>query len=298
MSQIEHLTAYLRLVERGSFTAVSKELRVSQSTLSKWLAALEEEAQTTLIERSTRKQRVTEAGKRFYEGARGIVEQYESLLVHARENESAAPDLRGLLRVSVPGSFGRRFVVPLVARFASLHPELRVELLFSDRYVDLLEDNVDLALRLGSSESAGHALFPLRTYARRLVASRRYLKAHGAPERPHDLTKHECLAHATYGKETIWRFRKGRGRFVPVSVHGRITASDSDATLALAKKGFGVCLVASWLCDKEIGSGRLVQVLEDYDAPPAPLNAVVLNSRVSFPAIQKLVDFFNAELPS
>ena len=270
MDRITQLEAFVRVVDRGSFSRVAEELRVQQSTVSKWIAALEEELGTTLIERTTRSQRVTEAGQRLYRRAQAIVDEYEQAMGEARQGDEG---LRGRIRISLPTVFGRLFVVPLLTALLREHPELEVDMVLGDRYVNLVEEGFDVAVRVGVQVDSTMRLHPLGSTPRRVVAAPAYLERQGTPETPSDLEQHDCLVHAAPGAQTLWRFTRN-GRRVQATVRGRASINHSEATLMLAREGLGVAMLASWLVDPEIEAGRLVPILSDYEAPPAPFRAL------------------------
>ncbi|MEM6292363.1 MAG: LysR family transcriptional regulator [Myxococcota bacterium] len=269
MDRISVLRAFTRLVERGSFTAVADELRVKQSTVSKWLRGLEDELGVQLVDRTTRAVHITDAGRRFYDKALTVLAAYDDAL------EVLAPSddvLRGRLRVSVPEVFGRLYVVPQVTRFVRRHKELELDLTFADQYVSLVEQGFDVAIRVGRAVDSTLQAHPLASTERVLVASPGYLKQHGAPSSPKALREHACLTHSG-ALGDAWSFLRG-GRTQRVSVRGRVSTNNSEAALALARSGLGLCLLATWLVDADLRSGRLVPVLEAYEAPPAPIRAL------------------------
>ncbi len=286
MDKIEVLRAYTRLVERGSFSGVARELRVKQSTVSKWLQTLESDLDAQLIERTTRAMHVTDAGQRFYERALTVLETYDAAVDSVHEEDTG---LRGRIRLSVPEVFGRLHVVPHVARFAQKHPAVALDVVFADRYVNLVEEGFDLAIRLGQPADSTLRVQTLGSTGRRLVASPGYLKRRGVPSSPNELTEHDCLPHSSAAGST-WTFTK-RGRTHRVAVRGRITATNSEATLALARRGLGICLLASWLVDPDLRAGRVVALLEDYEAGAARINALTPPGRYAPPRVRALIEF-------
>jgi DNA-binding transcriptional LysR family regulator len=286
VDKIETLRAYTRLVERGSFSSVARELRVKQSTVSKWLQALESDLDAQLIERTTRAMHVTEVGQRFYQRALRVLETYDEAVDSVREEDTG---LRGRIRLSVPEVFGRLHVVPHVARFAQKHPAVRLDLVFADRYVHLVEEGFDLAIRLGQPDDSTLRVQTLGSTGRRLVASPGYIKRRGVPSTPQDLAAHDCLPHSSAAGST-WTFTKG-GRRHRVAVQGRITATNSEATLSLARRGLGICLLATWLVDPDLRAGRVVALLEGYEAPTAKINALMPPGRHATPRVRALIEF-------
>lgn len=278
------MQAYVRLVELGSFSKVGAELRVKQSTISKWIAALEERVGVPLIERTSRRQRVTEAGRRYYERCK------EVLAAHAAadaELQQRSPALTGRLRVGVPVVFGRRHVVPRLPSFVRRHPELELELRFEDRYVRMLDEDLDLIIRVGTPVDSSLRARTLARTRRYLVAAPSYLAQAGTPSAPRDLREHQCLVH-THGPGH-WSFTRA-GKQTPVQVGGRLSADNSEAVLALARAGLGVALLASWLVDKDLESGRLIALLPDYQPPPAPVQALMPPGRLVHPRVRAFLD--------
>lgn len=286
MDRIDQLRVFVRLVERGSFSAVADELGVGQSTVSKWLAGLEDDLGTRLLDRTTRSQHVTESGQSFYQRAAAILDGYDTAVGEVKEGESV---VRGRIRMSLPVVFGRLYVLPLMIRFLRKHQELRLQLSFSDRYVNLVEEGYDLVLRLGASPDSTLREHVLGSSTRKLVASPKYLGGHGVPKTPGELAEHQCLVHTGLGARTTWTLSKA-GTVHRVGVEGRVFASNSEATLTLAKSGFGICMLASWLVDRELERGRLVQVLRDYELPPAPIRALTAPGRHLSPRLRALLD--------
>jgi len=292
MGELTTLRAYSRLVELESFSAVAAELRVRQSTVSKWVAALEEEIGVRLVDRTTRSLRVTEAGRRFYQRATAIVSDYEAALGEAREEASA---LRGRIRVSVPVVFGQRFVVPAVTVFLQQHEGIEFELVFGDRYVNLVEEGFDLAIRVGVPVDSAFRSHFLGDGRRFLVASPWYLSSYGEPRRPKDLEEHQCLVHTERGTRAAWTFRRGK-RSHDVRVGGRVSANHSESTLHMAKAGLGVALLAKWLVEPDLEGGSLVPLLHEYLPPPAPVRALTPPGNFSAPRVRALIEHLRGAL--
>ncbi|MBH23986.1 MAG: LysR family transcriptional regulator [Myxococcales bacterium] len=288
MDRLTLLHAFVRLVELGTFTAVADEMRVKQSTVSKWIAELEERLGVQLIERTTRTRRVTEAGELFYERARELLSAWESATAEVQEQ---APELRGRLRVSVPVVFGRLFVVPRVADFLQRHEAIEVELLYSDRYVNLIEERIDVAIRVGLPEDSSLTSRKLAETGRHLVASPEYVARRGAPERPSDLKEHTCLLHTGLSNGDVWSFGLPGGGEERARVRGRIAANNSEALLYMARRGFGVALLATWLVRDALDAGELVELLPNLTRPPAPICALMPPRRFVHPRVRRFIDF-------
>lgn len=287
MDRLDAMLAYVRLVELGSFSKVGQELRVKQSTVSKWIATLERQLQTQLIERTSRAQRVTEAGQVFYERAKDILASYSDIEAQLQQD---SPQVAGRIRVNAPVVFGRLYLVPHVGRFLREHPELEFDLVLDDRYINLLEDGFDMAIRVGKPVDSSLRAKHLASTPRRLVASPSYLSSHPSIETPEDLKLHNCLLHSGLQSRTVWSFSRN-GKKVQTVVEGRFAANNSEALLSLAREGLGVALLASWLVDDSISEGALVPLLSSYSLPPAPIQALLPPSRHVHPRVRIFLDF-------
>ncbi|HFE44195.1 MAG TPA: LysR family transcriptional regulator [Nannocystis exedens] len=292
MNQLTTLRAYSRLVELESFTGVAKELRVKQSTVSKWIAALEEDLGVRLVDRTTRSIRITEAGQLFYRRASAIVSDYEDAVGEVREEATA---LRGRIRMSVPVVFGQRFIVPAITDFLMEHEQIELELIFGDRYVSLVEEGYDLAIRVGipvDSALRSHWLGDGRRY---LVAAPSYVRRYGSPREPRDLENHECLIHTERSTWVAWTFKRGK-KSQQVRVSGRVSANHSESTLHMTRAGLGVALLASWFVEPDLKSGRLVALLPDHELPSAPVRALTPPGRLLASRVRSLIEHIRAEL--
>ena len=284
MDRLEAMRAFVRVVELGSFSKAGVELRVKQSTISKWIAALEDRLEVTLIERTSRSQRVTDPGRLFYERCKEILANYEAA---EAELQQRTPELSGRLRVSAPVVFGHRHVVPRLPSFMRRHPKLELELRLDDRYVRMLDEGFDLAIRVGTPVDSSFRARTLARTRRYVVAAPAYLAHAGTPSAPRELREHECLIHTRGLAE--WSFTRA-GKQTAVSVAGRVSADNSEAVLTLVRAGLGVAMLASWLVDKDLASGRLIALLADYDPPPAPIQALLPPSRRVHPRVRAFLD--------
>jgi len=292
MDRLTTLRAYSRLVELESFSRVAKELRVKQSTVSKWIAALEEDLGVRLVDRTTRSFHVTEAGNRFYQRASAIVSDYEDAVGEVREEASA---LRGRIRMSVPVVFGQRFIVPAITRFLVEHEHIELELVFGDRYVNLVEEGFDLVIRVGipvDSALRSHTLGEGRRY---LVAAPSYLERYGTPSDPRDLENHQCLIHTERSTWVAWSFKRGK-KSQQVRASGRVSANHSESTLYMARAGLGVALLASWFVEPDLRSGRLVALLPSHALPLAPVRALTPPGKLLASRVRVLIEHIREDL--
>lgn len=294
MDRIDALRLFVRLAERGSFTAAAKELKIKQSTASKWIAELEAEWGVGLVERTTRSLHLTAAGRRLLSRATGLLAAFDDMAAELREK---SPEPSGRVRISVPVAFGRLFVVPAVAELLRKHPKVQAELVLDDRLVDLVDRGFDLAVRVGVLADTSARARKLADGRRCLVASPAYLRAHGCPETPRDLLRHECLVHGEIDASVMWRFGRERGAEIPVPVSGRAAANSSEAVLVMARSGLGLALLAEWLVAEDVRKKRLVPLLERFPAPPAPIHVLTPPSRFVPSAVRALSDHLAATLP-
>ncbi|MEZ4394402.1 MAG: LysR family transcriptional regulator [Polyangiales bacterium] len=293
MDRVDALRLFTRLAERGSFSAAARDLKVKQSTASKWVAALEAELGVTLVRRTTRSVQLTDAGQRLLVRARALVSSFDDL---RGDFDAKRAEPEGLVRLSAPVVFGRRFIVPALRGFLERHRGVSVEAVFNDRYVNLVDEGFDLAIRVGvpvDTSAVGRKLADAR---RVLVASPKYLRARGAPQTPRDLKAHSCLAHGDVGAARVWRFAREDGAEVAVPVRGRFWSNSSEAALVMARGGLGVALLADWLVRDDLARGRLVALLEGFSPPPAPIYALRPPERFPTAGARALSDHLAAAL--
>jgi len=264
------MRAFVRAVELGSFSRAAAEEGVKVSTVSRYVTALEADLGAALFNRSTRRLHLTEVGARFYDDAQRILaEVAEARLAAASLN--AHP--QGLLRINIPGAFGRRHVIPHLRDFLDEHPDIRVDATLTDETVDLIASGSDLAVRIGALADSSLVARRLAPQRRALVASPAYLSRHPPIVEPGDLAEHECLGFALQPKPA-WYFRRPSPPDgvapLEVAIRGRLRANDSEALLETAVAGVGVALLATWLTGADIAAGRLSVILPDWEALIAP----------------------------
>lgn len=287
MDRIEGLRLFVRLAERGSFSGAARDLRVKQSTASKWVAALELEFGVGLVERTTRALHLTDEGRRFLTQARQVLASWDEL---AEQVQSSRVEATGRLRVSVPVVFGNLFVVPTVPAFLAKHPRVELQVVLADRFVNMVDEGFDVAVRVGVLTDSSLRVRRLADGGRSLVASPRYLERRGRPRRPEDLAHHDCIVHSESEPSVIWRFGTTRGAETPVPVKGRVSVTNSEAALELARQGCGCALLADWLVAGDLASGRLERLLVRHLAPPAPVSVVLPPGRYTPIAVKRFVD--------
>jgi DNA-binding transcriptional LysR family regulator len=255
------LRTFVDVVRRGSFATVARERNTAPSNVSRTIAALEAELGFRLFQRTTRRLAPTEAATVYFRRVEPLVselEQAEQLALDA----STHP--RGLLRVTAPVSFAQANLVPLLPAFTSRYPDVSFELLLNERFMDLVEERIDVALRLGRLPDSGLVAHRLCDMRYMVCASPEYLRRRGRPARPQDLERHDCLRYPLPGYGPVWRFRSARGRVVDVPVHGRVVASNGGALRQCAVAGMGMVMLPSWHFADELHAGSLVDVFPEY----------------------------------
>lgn len=293
MDRIEAMRLFSRLVERGSFSAAAKDLGVKQSTASKWVAALEEQLGVSLVERTTRAVHITEAGRRFHAGCQAVLGTFDELSAELRDQ---SPEPSGHLRISLPVTFGTLYAVPLVREYLKCFPKVSVDLLLSDRYVNLVEEGVDLALRVGTPVDTSARGRRLLDGPRRLVAAPSYLARHTRPRTPEALEAHTCLRFSQVGAGPIWRFTSPRGTEHSVTPRGPYAANHAEVLAQLAQAGLGIALLADWLVRDAIRRKELVVLLPTFAPPPAPVYALTPGNRYVSVTVRSLVAHLEAGL--
>ncbi len=271
MDRLLLMTCFVRTVETGSFSAAGRDLSLGQPNVSRNVATLENYLQTRLLNRSTRKLSLTPEGERYYTEARRILEAVEETESSFKEN--VAPS--GLLRVACPTALAHTFLVPHIPRFLEQYPEMTLDLQINDRYVNLVDEGVELAIRIGHLQDSAMRARRLVLFERVCVASTEYLAKHGTPVTPDDLRSHDCLIYTLLSTGTTWHFRD-----TDVPVSGRLRVSSPEAIRECVNAGLGIAQGPEWLYEKGLKNGNLQLLLTEYTAPPAPIQAVYLANRL------------------
>ncbi|PBP77555.1 LysR family transcriptional regulator [Pseudomonas congelans] len=271
MDRLLLMSCFVRAVETGSFSAAGRDLGLGQPNVSRYVAALEDHLQTRLLHRSTRKLMLTPEGERYYADARRILDSVEQSESSLRGN--VAPS--GLLRVACPTALAHTFIVPHVASFLARYPELSLDLQINDRYVNLIDEGVELAIRIGHLEDSAMRARPLASFERVCVASRAYLEKRGSPSSPDDLKEHDCLIYTLLSTGTNWRFKN-----TDVPISGRLRVNSPEAIREYVNAGLGIAQGPQWLYEEGLRSGNLQLLLNEYVAPPVPIQFVYLANRL------------------
>ncbi len=288
MDKFEDLQAFVAVVEAGSFTAAADRLDTAKSAVSRRVSALEERLGVQLLRRTTRTLNLTETGQTFYEHSARILADLD-------EAESAVQqehgELRGTLRVALPLSFGVRHMCKPVAAFSKRHANIHFELDLNDRRIDLIEEGMDLAVRIGhlsDSSLIARKLFDAHTV---VCASPNYLHTHGTPQVPEDLVDHVCLVYSNLANPGRWTWKDARGKEHGIDVEATMHASSGDFLTNAAAHGLGIVIQPTFLASEAIRRGNLVPILDEYEWPSTPAYVVYPPTRHLSYRVRAFIDF-------
>ena len=287
MDRLLSMTVFAKAVELGSFSAAAEVLRMSPQLVGKHVHTLEQHLGVRLLNRTTRRQHLTEIGASYYEKVKLILSEVASAEGLAAES-LATPS--GRLRVNAPLTFGIHALMPRLAGYMAAHPGVQVEVSLANRYVDALEEGADVVFRVGELSDSSRIARRLAPYRLILCAAPAYIEAHPPITTPMDLASHECLGFAHTELRTHWRF-DGPGGLVTVPVTGRLMVDSGEALLVAARAGMGVLLQPAELVEPDIAAGRLVRVLPKYRAPDRPLHLLFAPDKQMTPKLRSFIEF-------
>ena len=292
MDRLANMTVFVAVADGGSFSAAARRLRRSPAAVTRAVADLETALGVRLLDRTTRAVHLTDAGERFLPGA-------QRLLADLAEVEQAAAGLgsapRGELRITAPIVFGRRHVLPLVTEFLARYPDVNARLDLTDRSVDLVEDGLDVAIRIGELASSSAIATRVGAMRRIVVAAPDYLASHGEPAAPADLTEHDVIGFAGLGGLEHWRFREG-GATIETAVRPRLLVNTAEAAIDAAIAGFGVTRVLSYQIADAVAAGRLVRLLRAHESEPTPVHVLYPQGRYPAPKLRAFLDLVVPQL--
>ncbi|WP_033069182.1 LysR family transcriptional regulator [Thalassospira australica] len=284
---LSNLSLFLNIVEKGSLSAAGREAGLSPTSVSERLAALEAHFGVVLLNRTTRSISLTDEGRQLIDGAKQVLGEVHDLETRIRYG---AQSLSGLIRLSVPNDTGRQIVSAELAQFVDENPNIDIDLMLSDGYVDIVGQGVDIALRFGRITDSSLRVRPLGLTRRIICASPEYLAKHGTPKTPSDLKNHNCLI-MRFGPnlDNLWRFGPDGTKQI-VTVRGNRIANDGGLVRQWALDGYGIVWKAELDVGEDIRAGRLVEVLGDYASPPTPLQMLFPPSRTQPHRVKVLAD--------
>jgi DNA-binding transcriptional LysR family regulator len=283
MDRLDELAIFVAIIDSGSLAGAARRLRRSPPAVTRALATLEDRLGARLFERTTRRLSPTEAGRDLAPRARRLLNDYDAAAIGV----SAAP-VRGLIRVTAPVQFGRRHVAPIVSSFLDRFPETQIELVLNDRNLDLIEEGLDLAVRIGPLSDSGLKVRRVGEVRRVLVASPAYLARRGTPKTPADLARHDTIFGTARAGAPEWRFGpSARGPVVRLSP--RLLVNEVEAQLIAVRAGRGIARVLSYQVAEDLAAGTLVRLLSSYEPAPLPVQLVTLSGHRA-PKVRAFLD--------
>lgn len=292
MDRIECMRAFVATVGANGFAAAARALDVPRSKVSKQIQALEEAIGVQLLQRTTRSLHLTEAGAEYYDACRDVIASLDEAEQRAR---TGMGEIRGVLRVNAPMSFGLSRLGPLIPRFNELHPNVELQVVLSDQQVDPVKGGFDVTIRIASLPDSSMIARSLAPAPRIMVASPDYLAREGTPQTPKDLAHHKCLSYGYLQSGASLQLCNGK-ETQRVTVSGPLHANNGDILAQAAVAGMGIALLPNFIVERAVADGRLVPVLCDWEAPAITVNAVYPSSRRVPMKTRAFIDFLVAEL--
>jgi DNA-binding transcriptional LysR family regulator len=287
MDRFESMSVFVAVVEAQGFSAASRRLGMPLATVSRKVSELEDQLRVKLLNRSTRKVTVTESGQQFFEACRRILDDLGEA-ERAASGEYSAP--RGELILTTPIVFGRLHLVPIMVEFLQAYREVDVQMLLVDRVVDLLDEHIDLALRIGELPDSSMIAVRIGSIGRVVCASPAYLAAHGVPAHPGELVSHDAVTFAGLSSAKEWSFRIGASTEM-FAVRSRLCVTTAEAALDATIAGAGITRLLSYQAAAAVRDGRLVIVLRDYEVDPSPVSLVYPSGRLVPLKLRAFLDF-------
>jgi DNA-binding transcriptional LysR family regulator len=284
MDRLDELAVFVAIVEAGSLIGASKRLRRSAPAVTRALSALEDRMGLRLVERTTRRLAPTEAGNALAERARTLLTNYGEVLAGAAQSP-----VRGVLRITAPVQFGRRHVAPITSTFLNEYPDVRVELSLNDRNLDLIEEGLDLAVRIGQLSDSSLVVRHVGDVRRVLVASPAYLARRGVPRTPPELTAHDTIFGMARSPAREWRFGRAPAG-ASVRLAPRLLVDDVEAQLQAVRAGRGIARPLSYQVREELAAGTLVRLLQEFEPEPLPVQLVTLSRIYMAPKVRAFLD--------
>lgn len=287
MDRLDAMASFVAIADSGSFTAASRRLDLPLATVSRRLAELEKHLGARLLTRSTRQLALTDVGRRYLAACKQILGSIDDA-ERAAIGEYNAP--KGELVVTAPIAFGRLHLLPIIEAFLTKYPEINIRMILSDRNAHLLDDHIDIALRIGPLADSAMIASQLGTVRRMVCASPKFLKEHGSPMVPTDLSSMDCVTFDVLGSADVWNFRCN-GREVGVPVRSRLAVNTAEAAVDAAVAGVGLTRVVSYQAEPAVRDGLLQPVLEEFELEPAPVSLVYIGQGSQPLKLRSFIDF-------
>ncbi|MBO3461571.1 LysR family transcriptional regulator [Aetokthonos hydrillicola Thurmond2011] len=291
MDRLNWIQSFVRVVETGSFSAVAREYNTTQPTISKQIAALEDYLDVQLLTRSTRKLQLTLEGERFFEHCQGLLDAVEEAKASVGQRQNPV----GTLRVNCPVAFGQHQIMPYLKGFLARYPNLKLDLMMSDNFVDLVEEGVDLAMRIGQVNDPALIVHPIGLTHRITIASVDYFHNRQEPKIPEELIDHNCIVYTRLVTGYEWHFQLPTGETTKVTVKGNLQVDNSTAIREAVLSGIGIAVCPVWLFGELIQSDRLKIILKDYQPTPLPIHVVYRRGRFISAKVRCFIEYFTNE---
>ena len=292
MDKFNAMQVFVRVAEAGSFTAVANQENVARSMITRQIAGLEKQLGSKLITRSTRSLTLTTAGAAYLERCRVILNMVDAAESSLSE-EKVEP--RGRIRLGLPLSFGLQRLMPSLAEFSKLHPHIQLSMDFSDRRANLIEEGIDLSIRITGDLDPSDIVRKLSTCKILTLASPDYLVQHGTPKHPRDLQNHDCLAYSMDMKPANWLYEVNGSNF-SVPIRGRVIANNGEALTKAAAAGIGITRQPDFIAQSFIDSGEVIEVLKKFAIAPLGIYAVLPSNRYIPHRVSVLIEYLSAAL--
>lgn len=294
MENLADIAVFVQVVDAGSFTTAAEHLGLSKAVVSKYVSRLEQRLGARLLQRTTRRLTLTEAGEALYRKSSGALAELADAEAEIARLTGAP---RGRLRVTAPTYFGSAILAPLLKEFVARFPEITLELDLDDRLTDLVQDRFDVAVRITSAVDPGLVARRLADSALVVVAAPAYIKRRGLPRVPAELKGHACLGYSVARMPNEWRFRPPKGRWIATRIECPIYCNSDFVLKQAALDGVGLAQFPRFFVARELADGRLVQALPGYGTPELSINAVYVSRRNLLPKVRAFVDFLAERLP-
>jgi DNA-binding transcriptional LysR family regulator len=288
MEDLERMAIFAHVVEEKSFSAAARRLNLSKSLVSKHITQLEKSIGARLLNRTTRALSLTEAGAIFYEHCARIIEELEEAKLAVSRIQS---EPRGILRVSAPVAFGRLHIASALPEFLAAHPDMKIDMVTTDRFVDLADEGYDVVVRIVGEPPPNVVARKLAPVNRRICATPEYFARHGVPQTPQDLERHNCLTYTYFNPQDPWRLRGPDGD-ISVRASGDLRVNDDDALAEAVLGGLGIALLPTFIIGKALQTERLKSVLSDYVPLERHIYAIYLPNRHLSAKVRAFIDYF------
>jgi DNA-binding transcriptional LysR family regulator len=292
MDRLEALQVFVAVADKGGFASAARALALSPPAVTRAVAGLEARLGTRLFRRTTRSVQLTDSGVRFLVDCRRILADLAEA-EDAAAGSHAAP--RGMLRITAPVLFGRMFVTPILTEFLDRYPVVEAEALLLDRVVNLMDEGLDVAIRIGHLPDSSLTAVRVGSVRQVTFSTPAYLREHGTPRRPEELTAHRLVQSRAFGSGDAWRF-DDTGREIAISVPSRLNINTNDAVIEAVLRGWGLSRLLSYQVAGHVRGGRLQIVLTDFEPPPLPIHIVHQEGRLVSAKLRAFVDFMAERL--